>query len=553
MKNMSITLREYQKTAIDELLEWFENHDDGHPILEAAVGSGKSVMLAWLCQHALTTWPGTRIIMLVPQKELLEQNLEKLVAVWPDAPIGIHSASVGKKDIGHDILIATIGSLYKKAKDLGKVDLLLVDECHLIPGGKETGMYRKFIGDMHKYCPHMRVIGWTGTPFRGNGEWLTAVQDPLFTHIVSRVTMDDLLEQGFLSPLTTQETGITYDASNVGTSGGDYIVSQLAAAVDRPELVDAACNDIIVRGANRKKWLAYCVTVQHAEHVCSALMQRGIVSVVISAETPKAERAMRLAAFRSGQIRCIVNVAVLTTGFDVPDVDLIALLRNTKSPVLYVQIAGRGMRIAPEKTDCLWLDYTDTTELLGPVNKVKGRNKRKSNGEAPVKVCDECGSLNPISAKECSTCGTPFEIIENDPHRDKASAAAILSIGKKVFVTHDITAVTYSLHRKAGKPDSMKASYWDGMKVVANEWVCLEHDGYARDKAVTWWMKRARGSYGRTAPKSVSEALEVAGIALRPPVSIKLNVAGKYPEIVGYEWYQTLEIDDDGLARRVAA
>lgn len=534
-----ITLRDYQKTAIDELLIWFDEHDDGHPIVEAAVGSGKSVMIAWLCQHALTTWPGTRIIMLVPQKELLEQNLEKLLAIWPDAPVGIHSASVGKKDIGYDIMVATVGSLYKKAHQLGKVDLLLVDECHLIPGG-DMGMYRKFIGDMHKYNPHMRVIGWTGTPFRGNGEWLTTVDNALFTHIVARVTMDDLLAQKYLSPLTTEETGITYDASNVGTSGGDYIVSQLAAAVDRPELVEAACNDIVMRGASRKKWLVYCVTVEHAHHVCDALIERGISATVISAETPKAERADLIAKYKRGDLRCIVNVAVLTTGFDVPDVDLIALLRNTKSPVLYVQIAGRGMRIADGKTDTLWLDYTDTTELLGPVNKVKGRVRKKKGGEAPVKVCDECGSLNPINAKECSTCGTPFEIIETDPHRESASKAAILSIGKPVFVEHDITAVTYSLHRKVGKPDSMKASYWSGMKVVANEWVCLEHSGYARDKAVAWWLKRARGSFGESTPRTVAEALEVAGIALRPPVSIKVNVAGKYPEIVGYEWFKTV-------------
>lgn len=193
------------------------------------------------------------------------------------------SASVGKKQLGHAITIATIGSLYKHAAKVGHVDLLIVDEAHAIPGGEE-GMYRKFISDMHKYCPDMRVIGATGTPFRGSGVWLTAVDDAIFTDIAAYVTMDELLEAGYLTPLTTQPTTTRMDATGVRTVGGDYVVSELARAIDRPELVATACAEAVRLAADRHKWLVYCVTVKHAEHVKDELIRLGVHAEIVTGE-----------------------------------------------------------------------------------------------------------------------------------------------------------------------------------------------------------------------------------------------------------------------------
>lgn len=531
-----INLRPYQQRATTELLDWFRAND-GHPIMDACVGSGKSVMLSWICQHAIEQWPETRIIMLVPTKELLEQNLGKLLEIWPDAPVGIVSASVGKKQLGRAITIATIGSLYKHAATIGHIDLMIVDECHLIPGG-DLGMYRKFIADMHRYCPDMRVIGATGSPYRGNGVWLTAVEDAIFTDIACRVTMDELLSDGYLSPLTTTPTATKLDASGVGTVGGDYIVGQLAAAIDRPELVQATCAEAVRLAADRSKWLVYCVTVEHARHVTDELRRIGIDCDIVHGGTPKAERAAAIQLFRDGHLQALVSVAVLTTGFDVPDVDCIILLRNTQSPVLYTQIMGRGMRIADGKTDCLVLDFTDTIERLGPVNKVKGRMPRKEKGEAPVKVCDECGALNPISATECKLCGTPFPVEETDPHSTKASSALVLDIGKPRINTYPVTAVCYGIHRKPGKPDSLRVDYWHNLRIVAREWVCFEHEGYARAKAEAWWNKRTDFYYNRC-PKTVSE-FAVPDFWCEP-THITINESGKYPEILSYTWPQPQE------------
>ena len=539
-------LRPYQSKVLDDLWDWFHKHDSGNPIVNAVVGAGKSVLIAALAQRAMTEYPGTRILVIVHQKELLQQNLEKLQSVWPAANVGIHSASVGKKDLHHDIIYATIGSIYKKAHLLGRVDLVLADECHLI-NSKESGIWRSFLSDLKRFNPHVRTIGWTGTPFRGDGVWLTAGDEPLFHGVSAKVTMRELLDLGYLAPLVPGGVKMTMSAEGVSVVNGDYKISELAQRVDKSELVEAACDEIVTLAADRKRWLVFCVTVEHAHHVSDALTARGIVSEVVSAETPKADRQRIIEDFRAGRIRALCNVAVLTTGFDVPAVDCIALLRNTKSPVLYVQIAGRGMRVLGAnitesamngKSDCLWLDFTDTTSNLGPVDAIAGRGpKRKMTSEKPVKLCEVCGSINSVSARQCIDCGAPFDIAESDPHGVMASNAAIMS-GQKALTRYTVDRVTYAKHEKQGKNPSLRVEYWHGLRVVAKEWIAIESDSqYGRGRAVNWWSMREPRPM-QFVPKTVDQAFEWidSGFVLATPSAIIVNESGKYPEIISFEW-----------------
>lgn len=537
-----MTPRPYQQRALDELWGWFAKHDGGNPIVEAAVGAGKSLMIALLAQRADLEFPGTRVLVLVHQKELLEQNVEKIMAVWPEANVGLYSAGAGRKDLGCQITYATIGSIWKDAHKLGRIDIVLADECHLI-NPKDAGMWRSFLKDLARYCPTARTIGWTGTPFRGNGVWLTAGDDALFTNIATRVTMRELLDLGFLSPLVPATTVTRIDSHDVRTSGDDYVVSELAKVTDTVELVEATCDEIVQLAADRKRWLVFAVTIEHAEHVRDALRRRGVVAAMVSAKTPKAERAQLIADFRAGRIKCLVNVAVLTTGFDVPAVDFIALLRATKSPVLYVQIAGRGMRLADGKENCLWADFTDTTSLMGPVDEVKGRlptGGRK--GVAPTKLCPECGSQNPASATECLDCGFLFPEPERIKHGVQASSAAILSTQQKDnFQVKPVTEVRYRLHTKPGSPTSLRVEYYDNLLRVASEWVCLGHSQFARQRAERWWRQRSKID---AIPGSAEEAvqwLEYDSNILRQPAAILVTTKDKYPAIASYHWQKEEE------------
>jgi len=530
-----LTLRPYQNRVLTDLWAWFEHHGDGDPIVEACVGAGKSVLIAEVCRRVIEAEPAARILMVVHVKELIEQNLAKLLQVWPGAPVGVYSASVGQRQLGRAITYATIGSVAKRVHELGQVDLLLIDECHLVSPSEAT-MYRTLIDSLRRWCPALRVVGWTGTAFRGDGVWLT--QQGLFSHVAARVTMAELLEGGYLAPLTTAPTETRIATDEVGTSGADYVVSALARASDKAELVAAACAELVRLAADRKKWLVFAVTVEHAQHVCDELRRLGVPCAVVSARTPPAERAATISAFRRGGLRAIVNVAVLTTGFDVPELDCIALLRATMSPVLYVQIAGRGMRTAPGKTDCLWLDFTDTTGRLGPVDQVKGRAKPVP-GDAPFKYCSECSSTNAASAALCSSCGHAFpppKEPERVKHLARTSQADVLTPTEPRW--HSITRVSYGQHEgRDGKPDTLRVSYFSGYRVVAMEWVCFDHPpGWVRSKAQAWWNARSSNS----APASVAEALERAA-ELREPGRIQILPRGKYVDIVNFEWVPAKE------------
>jgi DNA repair protein RadD len=528
-----IQLRPYQDRVLADLWTWFESHPDGDPVVEASVGAGKSVLIAELCRRAIEAYPDTRTLMVVHVKELIEQNLQKLLQVWPAAPVGVYSASVGSRQLGRAITYATIGSIAKRAHQLGQVDLMLVDECHLISSSEAT-MYRKLIDDLRRYCPAMRVIGWTGTAFRGDGIWLT--QQGVFSHVASRVTMGELLKDGYLSPLVPAPVETRISSEGVGTSGGDYVISQLAKASDKAELVTKACAELARLAADRKKWLVFAVTVEHANHLAAELRDKhGIACAVVSAKTPKAERESLIKDFKRGGLRALVNVAVLTTGFDAPEVDCIALLRATKSPVLYVQIAGRGMRTAPGKTDCLWLDFTDTTYTLGPVDAVKGRARppaREGDARgAPFRYCDGCGNPAPAAAPACPECGQVFPEAERVTHFTQASVADVLTPAGPQW--HSITRVAYRHNDgKDGKPDTLRVDYWSGIRTVAIEWVCIEHPpGWARSKAQGWWNTRAMVPM----PATVEEALQVTHELLQP-ARIQIRQSGKYAEIVNVEW-----------------
>ena len=529
-------LRPYQQRVLDDLWSWFTRHDDGDPIIEAAVGAGKSLMIAALAQRADREAPGTRILVIVHQKELLEQNVDKLRKIWPGADLGLYSASAGRKRLGCQITYATIGTIWQKAHLLGRVDIVMADECHLI-NSKDTGMWRSFIKELRRYCSHCRVIGWTGTPFRGNGVWLTAGKEALFTHIAARVTMRQLLDEGFLSPLVPVKTETFIETEDVRTQGDDYVVSELAKVADKAELVASACAEIVRIGSTRRRWLVFAVTVDHAQHVRDKLVELGVSAEIVTAKTPKAERADLIARYRQGRIRCLVNVAVLTTGFDVPEIDFIALLRATQSPVLYVQIAGRGMRLADGKKDCLWADFTKTTRDLGPVDSIKGREpSQQGTGEAPFRICDNCGSRNHASARQCTDCGAPFPEPERIKHENMASGDAVLSdqIASK-RPTYDVTEVRYRIHTKIGSPDMLKVEYYSGLSSVASELVLLGHEGYARLKAESWWKRRAPP--GSNLPIDSREGLEWAKMGcLREPTQIQVSLEGKYAEIIHYEW-----------------
>lgn len=534
-------LRPYQRIGLDDLYQWFRSNPTGNPVVNACVGAGKSIMLAQLCHEAVTGFEGrARLLMITPSKELCEQNMHKLQHLAKDIRFGVISASLGRKDAIHDkdVVIGTIGSLHKRGEKLGYFDLVLIDECHLV-NRAETGMYRQLIKSLQAHNSNVRVVGWTGTPFRGNGIWLTEGKDRLFTDVAVHIGMTKLLQEGFLAPLVLAEPTTQISAETIKTSAGDYVIADLAALLDKEDLTAKIADEIIVHGANRNKWLVYCVTVDHATHMAEALKKRGVICALISAKTPKAEREQVVARFKAGLIKCIVNVAVLTTGFDVPELDMIALVRNTKSKVLYVQIAGRGMRTAPGKQDCLWLDFTDTTARLGAVNQVQGRSEPRTKREvmeAVQKTCPECGSASAPGKASCDMCGFVFPV-PVPSFNSNVSDANILLMGKIVLPVDELYCAS-AISKKSGKP-YLSVRVRSGLQTYTKN-LMLGHEGYAGKSAYKEFDSLIHFDYAtnpKGTPKDIESAMRCfhAGlIKFKPFTAIEVNFDTPYKDITRF-------------------
>jgi DNA repair protein RadD len=462
-------LREYQSRAVADLFNWWTKHqgNDDVPLLVLPTAAGKSIICAEIVRQMYEQWPEwhPRTVVLVPSKELAEQNAEKLVKLLPiNIKVGFVSASLGKKQHNADVIVATIGSIAKSAHLLGNIKCVLIDEAHLV-NSKDEGMYRKFLNALGKFC-NFRTAGMTATPFRGNGVWLTDGDAPLFSGIASNVTMRELLDAKFIAPLVPPNDAVAtkIDASNVGISNGDYKIGELSDVVEA-YLTDVAAESVRL-ASGRGKWIAFTPTVANAKSLAIKLQQLGIDTGIVTGDTPKTEREALIQSFRIGDIRCLITVMALSTGFDVPDVDCIIWCRPTKSPVLYVQGFGRGVRIAHGKTDCLVLDFTDTVARMGPIDTIKGKAKSKGgNKEAPFVVCDACGARNHAAAFFCAECGAVIREPEQEKKEAKVSRAAILSTQQQSTVTWvDVTRVAYSVHSKPEKPDSLRVDYWSGLR-----------------------------------------------------------------------------------------
>jgi DNA repair protein RadD len=521
-----LTLRPYQEAAISSIYDYFKTNK-GNPLVVIPTAGGKSLVMASFIEGVLKAWPDQRILIVTHVRELIAQNHAEMIGLWPEAPAGIYSAGLGKREAQARVLFAGIQSIHRRAHEIGHTDLVLIDEAHLIPGNSST-MYRRFLDALQAINPALKVIGLTATPFRTGSGMLHEGKDALFTDIAYEAPVRDLIDAGYLCPLVSKQPNTRLDVSKVGTRAGDFIARDLAAAVDQDATTRAAVTEIITHGKDRKSWLAFCSGVGHARHVAEEFARQGVTCRTIFGDTPKEERDAIIAAFKRGEIRALASMGVLTTGFNAPAVDLIALLRPTKSAGLYVQMVGRGTRLAPDKENCLVLDFAGNVRRHGPIDLVRPKRPGDGGGgEAPTKVCPECDSIIALSATECSDCGYVF------PAREVkiAPTAATLPVLSPKVQWLPVHGVSYSRHDKRGGLPSMKVTYSCGLKSY-NEWVCVAHQGYARQKALEWWQKRAPGC---PMPRTVDDAIAQAGQLARP-TAISVRPSGRFLEISGYRF-----------------
>lgn len=541
------TLRDYQQECVDEHFRYFENRR-GNPLFVVPTGGGKSLIFADFARRIFENWSDQRVIALTHVQELIGQNHRHFCDHWGLlAPVGIYSAGLGRRDTRDSLIFAGIQSVYNKPEALGSFNLAVIDEAHLVPKVGQ-GRYLTYLAALREMNPRLRVIGYTATPYRLQGGLLHRGEGRIFTDIAYDIPVTRLIREGYLVPVVSKRAEADIDTSGVGTATGDFKKGELEDAA--LECTTAAVDEMVEigRSQERKHWLVFGCGITHAGQILDRLRHHGIESEAVFGHTPNEERKAILKRAKDGKLTALVNVGVLTTGFDWPRCDLLGVMRPTQSTSLYVQMYGRGMRIFPAggKKDCLALDYGRNVLRHGPIDGVVANDTGlPGDGDRRARVCPKCNKILSVATKVCTDCGYVFPVERREASHDRtASTADPINIGEAVFEPANPTVVSILRveyerweKRDGDGPNTLRVTYWSNLQRFS-EWLCFDHPpgSYARRMAEEWWLQRAPGPV----PFSVGEALQRSDELARPS-QISVLPSGKYHQVVDH--FFALETD----------
>lgn len=382
-------LRDYQDEAVNEVIAFFDDAQQiKNPVaigvkkgltvyprscvLDLATGAGKSLIVAKLAHHYWQT-QSKRVLCIQPTKELTEQNHEKFEDMTGESA-SIFSGSI-RKETEHPVIFGTPQTVlnaidqYVDAFNGEHYALLVVDEAH-----RNTKATRELYEAMLKGNPNLLLLGLSATPYRLGEGYIYELDEtnqkldervcraPMFKKLVYSVGAPYLINSGYLTPPAWGES-TSYDTSGLVIERGQFTPESVQATFEDNDKTVQIVNDIIARSADRKGVMIFGSTLKHCEEIMNILPPGE--SAMVSGDTRKAAREKIIAKFKAQKYKYLVNVSTLTTGFDAPHVDLIAIMRGTESHALYIQITGRGLRLFEGKEDCLMLDYAGNFERLG--------------------------------------------------------------------------------------------------------------------------------------------------------------------------------------------
>ncbi|CAI2318115.1 putative DNA repair helicase RadD [Vibrio parahaemolyticus] len=388
------TLRPYQADSVKAVIHYFRKHSTP-AVIVLPTGAGKSLVIAELARLAKG-----RVLVLAHVKELVEQNHAKYEGYGLKG--AIFSAGLGRKETDQQVVFASVQSVVRNLDSFKNLfSLLVIDECHRVPDDKNSS-YQKVITHLRELNPGIKVLGLTATPYRLGMGWIyqyhtrgqvRTEESRFFRDCIFELPIRYLLDENFLTPARMMDAPVlSYDFSQLKPANtGRYKEAEMDMVIDKakratPQIVE----QIIQYARERKGVMIFAATVRHAQEI-HGLLPEGETAIVIG-DTPTPERDAIIQAFKNREIKYLVNVSVLTTGFDAPHVDLIAILRPTESVSLYQQIVGRGLRLSEGKNECLVLDYAGNSyDLYQPE---VGDPKPDSTSEIITIPCPACGFNN---------------------------------------------------------------------------------------------------------------------------------------------------------------
>ena len=560
-------LRWYQEQAVAAVFDYLRR-ESGAPCVVLPTGSGKTHVIAELCRQVVA-WRG-RALVLAHVKELLEQSREKLSRVLPAGMVGVYSAGLNERTTDAPVIVAGIQSVYQRAEELGEFFLIVVDEAHLIPPDG-VGRYRTLLEAEKTVSPKARLVGLTATPYRLGCGWIVKDKAPesdydrLLDTIVYEVPISDLIADGTLSTVVSKQARRSPDFSSVHVKRGEYDAEEVEKILGRKNVLEAACLEIVEQTRDRQKVLVFCNRRESARR-CAKLLQEydaEHAAEIVDGETPADKRAEITRRFKTSEptvdllgrvektLKYVCNVGVLTTGFDAPNVDAVAILRPTQSLTLYQQIVGRGLRRSPDKENCLVLDYGGNVDRFGPIDLPNPPQTGESTAVKRWKTCPECRAVVASYCAVCPLCGKEFpKSAPGDPNKNlssRASSKSFLSDGEDApeptVEEYDVREVEYSAHYKKDDPDkppTLQVAYKRGeFARPVFEWLCPGHPlKWARGRFERWWKAKSKTDPPTDAETAAFYASKGA-LAVPTKIRITTNPGERFPSI---EWLEFGEI-----------
>lgn len=497
---MTLTPRPYQLQAVQSIFDYYGNGGTGNCVIALPTGLGKSLLPAMFIKHVLGVWPNQRFLMVTHSRTLIDQNYKQMLRWWPNAPIGVYSAGLKRREYMFPVVYGGIASMHKKAELFGHRDICFVDEAHMISPTEDT-MYQRLFSDLRAINPNIKIVGMTATDFRPNHG---SIIDGKLFHAkcydgVSYKQFNQYIADGYMAPLVGKPTNVFVDTSKLSTSQGDFNQGELESAVNA--VTREGLNEFAQIAADRRAWLMFAGGIDNAEFMAQTLRDMGFPGAAVHSKLSNDEQDLHKDRFLRGEYRFLCNFSQLTTGYDNPAIDALGVFRATKSPNLHVQIGGRGTRIAPGKIDCLYADFGRNIERLGLINDPRIPQKKSGGkGEIPVKICDHCGVYNHISARVCDSCGAEFEF--KVKITKSAIASEVLRNDNPVVETFTVSSIIYRRHK-----DMMKVSYTCGLRVFS-EIISFENPRAAKFTA-DWWRQRSAEEIPLTTELALTMAKEL--------------------------------------------
>ena len=406
-------LRSYQEVAINDAADALDKH--GNTLVVAPTGAGKTIMLSALVGKRRGV--SKDVLILQHRDELVSQNSTKFQRVNPELSASYVNAS--QKDWGGDAVFAMVQTLsrHNNLEQMPKVDLIVVDEAH----HTVADTYQRIINAAKKANEGVQVVGFTATPNRGDKKGLRDV----FTNCSHQIEIATLIREGFLVPPKTfvVDVGVQDELRDVRKTASDFDMADVEKIMNRRAINKRVVEEWLDKAGDRKT-IVFCSTIRHAEDVCEEFVKQGVIAHVVTGNTPSDEREEILHDLAHGETQVVVNVAVLTEGFDAPPVSCVVLTRPCSYKSTMVQMIGRGLRTVDQeefpgivKTDCIVMDFGTSVLTHGSLDDAVDLDGAGDTtaGDAPEKVCPECESIVPLGVRECPFCGHMFEGADSDP------------------------------------------------------------------------------------------------------------------------------------------